>query len=179
MQESHIFCLFFDQNKFGINYVRRIRMERWWLTLILIIFSQNCFSSIQNQELIFKNCTRLSLNNNTPQERDRERLNCIEKKWPITFGFSHCLQESRKFEYLMNEELSLKSCYFTKLRHSNIKNCLTVANLLHSVSDRDDMRVNCALANNAYKNKLTCDKVAKSLEQSQIIKKFNQICYEN
>jgi hypothetical protein len=154
-------------------------MVRWWFTLILLVVSQIGFSAIQNQELKFKNCTQMSLKKATPQDRDLARLDCIEKNWPSTFSFSRCLQESRKFEYLMNEEVSLKSCYFTKSYSSNIKNCLTVANLLHSVSDRDDMRINCALANNAYKNKLTCFKVAKSLEQSQIIKKFNPLCYEN
>lgn len=154
-------------------------MERWWFTLVLLLLSQSGFSAIQNSELNFKKCTQLSLKKDSPQERDKERLKCIEKKWPSTFSFSHCLRESRKFEYLINEELSLKSCFYTNSDNSNIKNCLTVANLLHSASDRDDMRINCALANNAYKNKLNCFKVAKSLEQSQIIKKFNPICYEN
>lgn len=154
-------------------------MERWCTTFLMLLFCQFGFSAIHQQELIFQNCTKESLKKTSPQDRDSARINCIEKKWPAHYTFSKCVQESRKFEYLMNEESSLKSCYHTKPKYFNIKNCLTVANQLHSISERDDMRLHCAAANGAPRNKNVCFKVAKSLEQSQLIKKFNLSCLEN
>lgn len=154
-------------------------MERWWLFFCILISTHLVFSAVQKPEIKYQTCIQASLKKKTPQERDLARFECIDKKWPSHFTFSSCVLESSKFEYLMNEELSLKNCFYTKSSPSNIKNCLTVANRLHSVDERDDMRLRCAITNSAYKNKLTCYKVAESLEQIHLIKKFNPLCYEN
>ena len=147
--------------------------------LITFIFSASAIAGIEKRESEFRNCTKNSLFYSTPQQRDLNRLDCIEKKWPKSSSLQQCLKEARKFEYLTNEQLALKSCYHTNAQFAGIKNCLTVANQLHEVSERDDMRYDCVSVSGLPKKKSECLNVANSFEQLKYKKKFNIVCLEN
>lgn len=147
--------------------------------LLTLLFSVPALAAIEKRESEFRNCTKNSLQYSTPQQRDLNRLECIEKKWPKPSTLQQCLKEARKFEYLTNEQLAIKSCYHTNAQYAGIKNCLTVANQLHEVSERDDMRYDCVSVSGLPKKKSECLNIANSFEQSKYKKKFNIVCLEN
>lgn len=127
----------------------------------------------------FKSCTKNSLKLNSPNERDQARLGCLEKKLPQTSTLSSCLKEAKKFEYLLTEQEAIKTCYHSNSKFWGIKNCLTVAKELHSLSDRDGMRLDCVATLGVPNDKGQCLNFANSFEQIEYKRKFNSTCLEN
>lgn len=147
--------------------------------LLVFLFSVSAIAAIEKKDSEFRICTKNSLQYATPQQRDLNRLDCLEKKWPRSLTLQQCLKEARKFEYLTNEQLAIKSCYYTNVQYTGIKNCLTVANQLHEISERDDMRYDCVSVAGLPKIKSECLNIANSFEQLKYKKKFNFVCLEN
>lgn len=148
------------------------------LLLILMSVGFDAIAAIDRSS-DFQSCTKRSLQLSTPQLRDLERLDCLERKWPKARSLKQCLEEARKFEYLTNEQLALKSCYYTNTRYAGIKNCLFVADQLHEVAERDEMRYDCVSVAGLPKNKSQCLNISKEFEQIKYRKKLNGSCLEN
>lgn len=147
--------------------------------LITFLILVPAHAAIENKDSDFRICTKNSLQFSTPQQRDLKRLDCLEKRWPKSLSLQQCLKEARKFEYLTNEQLAIKSCYHTNSHFTGIKNCLTVANQLHEITERDDMRYECVSVAGLPKKKSECLNVANSFEQLKYKKKLNVVCLEN
>jgi len=146
---------------------------------LTFLISMSAVAAIEKKESEFRSCTKNSLQSSTPQQRDLNRLDCIEKKWPRSLSLQQCLNEARKFEYLMNEQLAIKSCYYTNSQFAGIKNCLTVANQLYEISERDEMRYDCVSVAGLPKIKSECLHIANSFEQLKYKKKLIIVCLEN
>ena len=149
------------------------------ILLLIFLISVPGLAAIEKKDSEFRNCTKNSLLYATPQQRDLNRLNCIEKKWPKSLTLQQCLKEARKFEYLTNEQLAIKSCYHTNTQYAGIKNCLTVANQLHEIFERDEMRFDCVSVAGLPKKKSECLNIANSFEQLKYKNRLNIVCLEN
>jgi hypothetical protein len=131
------------------------------------------------QQSQFNLCKTNSLRLSEPNDRDQARLNCLTNEFPRQMGLESCVKEAKKFEYLLNEQSALRSCYYSKPQFFGIKNCLSVAKELHSLLDRDDMRLECVSSLTMPKNRENCLKVANKFEQVQLKKKLISTCLEN
>ena len=131
------------------------------------------------QQSQFNNCKRNSLKLTEPNDRDQARLNCIEKEFPRKLSLDTCVKEAKKFEYLLNEQSALRSCYYSKPQFVGINNCLKVANELHSLFDRDEMRLECVSSLGMPTGKDNCLNVANKFEQKHFKNKLISTCLEN
>lgn len=134
---------------------------------------------LEKQQYLFHLCKQNSLKLAAPHERDRARMNCLVNNFSSQGDLKTCIKEAKKFEYLVNEQEGLKNCYYGNSRFSGIKNCLIVAKELHTLSDRDDMRLSCISSLGLPNNKGSCLEVVDSFEQGQVKKKLRSICLEN
>ncbi|MFN8847237.1 MAG: hypothetical protein ACK5V3_01995 [Bdellovibrionales bacterium] len=134
---------------------------------------------VEMQQSQFKLCKSNSLKLSDPNSRDQARLNCITKEFPTRLGIESCVKEAKKFEYLLNEQSALRSCYYSKPQFAGMKNCLFIAKELHSLGDRDDMRLECVSSIGLPRGRNSCLEVANKFEQGQLKKKLITTCLEN
>jgi hypothetical protein len=152
--------------------------------LLLICFGLAGKASIkpniaEMQQSQFNLCKRNSLKFNEPNDRDQARLSCLSKEFPKQLSLETCVKEAKKFEYLLNEQSALRSCYYSKPQFIGMKNCLFVAKELHGLLDRDDMRLECVSSLGLPRSREKCLEVANKFEQGQLKKKLISTCLEN
>lgn len=129
-----------------------------------------------SKTLELKSCLKNSLKNATPPSRDHARQNCLEDHLKVSLNV--CLSEAQKMEYLTNEQAALKSCYYTRPAVGTLKSCFGVAKKLHSLSDRDGMRLDCISTYGLPSSSSGCLKAANSFEQTQYKNRFLSTCLE-
>lgn len=122
-------------------------------------------------------CLKSSLKRSTPIERDEARLACMRRH--VNINLSTCTQEAQRMEYLLNEQVALKECYYTRTQSWSLANCFNVAKKLHTLSDRDGMRLDCLTQMSLPKDKGNCLKLANSFEQRQHKLRFVSVCLEH
>lgn len=149
-------------------------------TLLWIIFvsSIGFGANLKAVELHFHTCLRQALRKSSPPARDNAKFICLEKF--VSIPFSSCLKEARRMEYLSNSEEALKSCYYSRSLVWNTRNCLNVAKKLHTVIDRDRMRLDCFSQLDAQQmSRKNCLLISESFEQTHYKERFKQVCEEN
>lgn len=121
-------------------------------------------------------CLKSSLVPPTPQQRDEARQACLRRF--INISLLKCLDEAQRMEYLVNEQETLRACFYTRPQAWNLPNCFDVAKKLHTRADRDGMRLECLTQMDLPIDKKSCLKLAKSFEQRQHEMRFVNSCSE-
>ncbi len=159
-------------------------MSSQWMKLVCTLLWFTFVSSIslskelKTIDLRFKTCLKQALVKNSPPDRDSSKMICLDKF--VGIPLSSCLNESKKLEYLTNSEVALKNCYYSRPQSWSASNCLDVAKKLHTVLDRDNMRLDCfSQLESQQPSRKNCLMVSKSFEQSHYKERYQQVCQEN
>jgi hypothetical protein len=146
----------------------------------VVLLSSLGFAAVpKSVHLEFKSCLSAALKKISPPQRDNAKFICLEKFKGISF--STCFKEARKMEYITNSEEAKRLCYYSKPLAWSVGNCLGVAKSLHTILDRDAMRLDCLeqLGNQFRMTQVSCLKIAKSLEQAHHKERFVEACAGN
>lgn len=149
-------------------------------TLLWFIFMSSTGFGAQadSVNLAFKSCLRHSLHKNSPPDRDNAKFICLERF--VGIPLDTCLNEAMKMEYLSNSQEALKSCYYSRPRIWNARRCLDVAKKLHTISERDNMRMDCfSQLESERMSRVKCLMITESFEQLHYKERFKQVCQEN
>ena len=148
-------------------------------TLLWIIFmsSVGFAAQVNPLDLQFRACVKQALRKNSPPDRDNSKIVCLEKF--VGIPFSTCLIEAKKMEYLSTSEEAYKSCYYSRPKMWSARNCLNVAKKLHTLADRDSMRLDCfSELESQQASKKDCLMVSESFEQLHYKERFKQVCQD-
>ena len=148
-------------------------------TLLWIIFvsSVGLAAEVKTADLQFRTCVKQALRKNSPPDRDNAKIICLEKF--VNIPLSICLDEAKKMEYLTNTEEAYKSCYYSRPQMWTARNCLAVAKRLHTLDDRDSMRLDCFNELESQQpSKKNCSMVSESFEQLHYKERFKQVCLD-
>lgn len=145
--------------------------------VIGLIFGFSNIASTATAKAELTTCLKRSLYYSTPPDRDEARQECLSKERNL--DLSKCMREAQRMEYLLNEQISLRECYNSRPQFHSMPNCLNVAKKLHTITDRDGMRLDCVSQMGLPKGAAECLNVAKSFEQTLYKKRIVRICLEN
>lgn len=144
------------------------------ICFLLLGFNTASHAALSNP--ILSSCLKSSLSRPTPPERDEARQACLRKK--LNISLSTCVSEAQRMEYLHNEQTALRECYESNPRLWSRHNCFSVAKKLHSLSDRDVMRIDCLRQMGLPRDKKACLHLAKAIEQTHHRDVIARACWE-
>lgn len=144
------------------------------ICILLWGFSTASLAASANPQ--FNACLKKSLARPTPPERDEARQACLRKN--LNMSLSTCVLEAQRMEYLQNEQTALVECYESKPRFWSRPNCFAVAKKLHTLTERDEMRIDCLNQMGLPRDKKACLHLAKAIEQSHHRNVIARACLE-